>query len=213
MEIMNSSTSGLGDIHVNNLDEGYEQCVRLHKLTVVGSGVLFKMETVITGLKANWRGGDATSHINNLITVYDALHALISDAKSVSAYAADKIVAIQEVRHANGGGGMVGERLDNSEIQKASLSKNDVTAEYYVAPEAKANYEQLCSTVDEYNLFVKNFKDIKNELLSNWTVGARREEAVASFNEFEGNTESYNKYLTDARDNLGIAISNISQLQ
>ncbi len=201
------------DIQVNNLDQGYNQCEELNNMAArEGEKLISDLGSDITNLKAHWKGSDATVHINNLIKVYDALISLATDAKGVTSVAANKIIAMQQVRQSNGGAGMVGNPLPSSAPNAGGIGPVEETSEYYCDPSAKGDYDQLVQICTDYNAFRNNFQTKKDELLSNWTAGADRGNAVNAFNEFEQNAETYNTYLTNAKENLGIAVSNLSQL-
>ena len=201
------------DINVSNLDLGYEQCHDLNvEAATSGENLLNNLAATINNLKSHWIASEATIHINNLIVVYEALVALITDAKGVTADASAKIIAIQEVRNANGGAGMVGDLLSNAAPASVSIGRLDPTSEYYVDPAAANDHAMLTDVCASYSSFVGRFNTIKDELFRNWTAGANRENVVGNFNEFEANSETYRKYLNDANDNLGIAVANINQL-
>ena len=202
------------DINVTNLNLGYEQCERLNTLVRnSGEKLIDELSSNISSLKAHWIGSDATNHINNLITVYEALVALLTDAKAITADVGNKMIAIQTVRNANGGGGSVGAELPSEAPNSQVIERCGETAEYNVDPAAKADYQLLVEECSEFSRFVSEFRDMKDELLSNWTAGVNREQAVSNFGNFEANSDTYSKYMTDARDNLEIAISNIEKLQ
>lgn len=201
------------DINVSNLDLGYSQCEDLNRLgTETGGELVDRLAEVINNLKAHWVGSDASNNINKLIAVHKALEAIVTDAITVSASAGNRIVAIQEVRNMNGGGGNVGATLNKNVPNAAALAECADTSEYYVDPAAANDYASLQGVCSEYEDFKNSFSSIKDELLQNWTAGSDRESAVAAFNEFSQNADTYSKYLTEARDNLGIAVSNIQQL-
>lgn len=201
------------NINVRDLDLGYSQCEELNTLSKTsGTNLISNLSTDINNLKAHWKGTDATEHINNLIKVYDALVALVTDAKGVTKTAGGAISAIQKVRRSNGGSGNVGGPLDGNAPDASSLPSVESTSEYFCDPSARTDYtllEQICS---DYSSFINKFRSQKDTLMSNWTAGANRENAVKVFDEFDSNSETYNKYLTSAKENLGIAVSNLSQL-
>ena len=201
------------NINVNNLDLGYNQCEELNTLVKTsGEKLISELGSDINNLKVHWKGSDATKHINNLVKVYDALVAIVTDAKAVTADAGNKIIAIQEVRRSNGGAGTVGAMLSNNAPDASAIQPAEETTEYYCDPAARSDYNQLVQICSDFVTFKNQFQSQKDELLSNWTAGANREQAVNNFNEFESNTDTYNKYLTDAKDNLEIAVSNLGQL-
>lgn len=201
-------------ITVNSLDGAYEQCSGLtRKIDGEGVTLLTGLSDNITSLNGNWKGSDATKHITNLSTVYNQLRALLSDAKSNVAYAASRVIAMQQVRSANGGGGSIGEELSNAELEPATLPSPDETAAYEVLPSAATDLENLKSLCTKYDSFMSQFLQDKDELLANWSAGAQRDKAVACFDELANNSETYKKYMTEARDNLEIAVSNINKLE
>ena len=201
------------DINVQNLDLGYNQCEDLNRLAKnQGENLLGRISANIYNLKSHWIGLDATAHINNLITVNRALGLLLADAVGVSSSAADKIIAMQRVRNANGGGGQIGSELTKVGPTAESIAPAEATDRYFCDPAARADLEELTSICEEYHAFVENFNNITGELMSNWTMGANREGAKASFDEFAQNTVTYEKFLADARENLSTAVSNLSQL-
>ncbi len=201
------------DIHVNNLDLGYDECARLNSLSKTkGAELLNNLSVNIAGLKEHWHGDDATLHINNLVNVYTTLGQLLTDAMLVTSTAGDRIIAIQRVRSANGSGGMVGAELSKAAPTVENIAKIDTTAEYYCDPAAKQDEELLTQICSEYEKFVSDFIDLKNELMINWTEGANRADANAKFQRFEENTDIYKGYLRDAQANLTTAVSNLAQL-
>lgn len=201
------------NIQVNNLDLAFDQCYGIHTLASnSGQTLINDLQNNINALKLHWKGSDATLHINNLIKVHKALVALITDAKLVTSDAADKIIAIQEVRKSNGGVGNVGSPLSKSAPSSVVLPEVSDTAETYVVPEAKNDHMDLSNICNKYNSFIQEFTAKKDELFGNWLAGANIERAKTNFNEFLTNSTTYNGYLNSAKDNLGIAVSNMSQL-
>ncbi len=201
------------DINVNNLDLGYEQCEGLNNLSKTkGEELLNKLLGNINNLKVHWIGEDATLHVNNLIRVYNSLGALLTDAILVTSTAGDRIIAMQRVRSANGSGAMVGSELSKAAPNITTIAQAEPTDRYFCDPAARNDYNELEAICGEYEMFVNDFKTRANELMANWMAGANREGAQALFNEFAENTDTYKKYLTDAKENLATAVSNLSQL-
>lgn len=197
----------------NNLDLGYDQCQELNDLVAnEGEPLLEDLANNVLSLQAHWIGSDATKHINNLIVVTDALQELLKEAKKSTSVAGDSIIEHQEVRKANGGNGPVGTKLSNSIKSVSTIAKNEDTSEYYVDPAAQTDYNNLESECGRFTSFVDSFKSVKDELFGNWKEGPYRSEAESAFNSFMENAETYKKYMGEARDNLSIAVSNISQI-
>ena len=201
------------DIDVRDLDLGYTQCEGLNtKSKTTGEELLNKLLTNINSLKVHWIGEDATLHVNNLIRVYDSLGALLTDAILVTASAGDRIIAMQRVRSANGSGAMVGSELSKAAPNITTIAQAEPTERYFCDPAARNDYNDLVAICGEYEMFVNDFKTRADELMANWTSGADRPNALRLFNEFAENTDTYKKYLTDAKENLATAVSNLSQL-
>ncbi len=201
------------DIDVKNLDLGYEQCEGLHTLArISGEQLLAKLSANIGSLKVHWIGQDATLHINNLIRVYTSLGSLLTDAIRVTSTAGDRIIAIQRVRNANGSGSVIGSELSKDAPNVNTIAQAEPTDRYFCDPAAQSDYNDLASICAEYENFVNDFKTRADELMANWMTGANREGAKALFDEFANNTDTYKKYLTDAKGNLETAVRNLSQL-
>ena len=201
------------DIQVNNLDEGYNQCKSLNDLvTSKGEALISSLSSNIGSLKAHWIGSDATEHINNLIIVHKALVALLTDAKAISSDAGNKIIAIQEVRKANGGSANVGTTLPSSAPNSTTIDEVPSTEQYFVDPAAANDLSTLTTICTDYDSFKDEYNRITADLTGNWTAGANREKAVSNFDEFQTNAETYKKYLDGAKTELGKAVDNIRQL-
>lgn len=201
------------DINVRDLDLGFTQCEDLNNLSKnSGTELINDLGTNINNLKVHWKGTDATEHVNNLIKVYEALIALVTDAKAITDFAGGRIRAIQEVRRANGGSGNVGGTLDGTAPNASSLPAVELTNEYFCDPSSKSDYDLLDKICTDYSNFINKFSSQKDALMSNWTAGANRENAVKVFDEFSNNSSKYNQLLSNAKENLRIAVSNISKL-
>ena len=69
----------------------------------------------------------------------------------------------------------------------------------------------LKNIYSSYKEFIANFNSKKDELFSNWTMGANIENAKASFEEFSNVSSKYDSYLVNAIENLSKACNNISR--
>ena len=201
------------NISVQNLDGAYEQCKELHTLvTNTGANLINALENNVGSLKINWKGSDATIHINNLIKVHDALVALVTDAKALTSDAADKVRAIQEVRKSNGGSPVVGEELSKNAPASQALPLVEDTGEFFVKPEAAGLAADLADICTKYETFISEFEGKKDTLFSNWTAGANIERAKENFEEFLTYSDQYKTYLVGAKTNLETAVANMQKL-
>lgn len=201
------------NIEVENLDLSYEQCRELNNLSSnEGKKMVDDLIDDIKELKNHWIGNDATEHINHLIEVENAMANLVDASKKISSAAGDAVSSIQSIRKANGGSGNVGEHLSSTPLDRIVISKNELTDKYDVKPEAKNDYAKLEQICNDFESLKSKYETQKDALLSNWKSGADRELAVKCFDDFLSNADTYKKYLNDAKENLGIAVSNMSQL-
>ena len=199
------------DIRVNNLDLGYDQCEGLNNLAKQkGQDLINELKNNINNLKVHWVGNDAMVHINNLIELYGFLGKLVDSAMSVTSNAANSMIRLQEIRQANGGMGSVGAAL-NSFYEYGAIPNVISTTEYYVEPAALNDLSTLKNIYSSYKEFITNFNSKKDELFSNWTMGANIENAKARFEEFSNVSSKYDSYLVNAIENLSKACNNISR--
>ena len=201
------------NIEVADLDKGYTQCSELNTLSSTkGEQLISSLEGDITTLRNNWKGNDATVHLNNLIKVHDALVAVVTDAKALTSAAGGAMSDIQRVRSANGGAGPVGGDLPNTPPKSITIPVVPETQEYYCKPAAEADYNTLTEICNNFQSFASDFKSQKDALLQNWTAGCNHETAVAKFGEFENNSADYYSIITKAKENLATAIANIKKV-
>ena len=205
------------DFKVTNLDGAYETLKSLNNLATTDgiSGVTLAstLAGIINNLKAHWIGSDATLHINNLIKVYDALCALVTDVTTVAHNVSIPIVKAKEIREANGGAASDGTVIPVYDGSFEKISEVLTTEEYYVDPTAApGDYRDLVGLSNDFNTFADKFAYYETELMENWTSGNDRATAESSFTEFNGYVVKYKEYLSDAKDNLKTATSNLSQL-
>ncbi len=199
-------------VNFRNLDLGYEQCRDLYNsVRADGTSLLDNLRVLYNSLNAHWKGTDATLHINQLVDIHTAINTFVAETCNAVAYAADKIVEVQEVRKSNGSAGMVGEQLGDVSEQER-LSHVEETSEYYCTPEAKDDYQKLVEVCGEFDKFVTEVHDQTDELMNNWTEGNEREKVVRNSNEFENQSEEFKKHLAETRSALDIAVANMTQI-
>lgn len=201
------------NIEVTNLDKAYEQCFGIHQLASnAGQTLINEIQNTVNSLKNHWKGSDATIHINNLIKVQKALVALITDAKLVTSNAADSIIEIQKVRKSNAGVGKVDSPLSKNAPSSVFLAEISDTQAFHVVPEAKTDHMNLTNICAKYDKFITDFKNLKSELFRNWLDGSNIAKAKSNFKQFLDNSDVYKGYLKNSKDNLGIAITNMSKI-
>ncbi len=201
------------NITVLRLDDAYEQCSGLVGLiNGDGANLLSSLASTIADLKKDWIGNDATVHINGLIDVHKNMYNILADAKESVAYAASRVIAMQETRNKNGGAGNIGATIDGKTPELEPIPTLEQTEIYKVFPEANNDLNELKDECTRFESFVVKFLEQKDDLMSNWQEGALREKAETAFNTLESNYGTYKKIMTSARDNLEIAINNLKEV-
>lgn len=198
------------DIRVNNLDLGYEQCSELSKfINNNGHDLMAKISNNINNLKMHWIGNDAMVHINNLIELDEMLGKLINGALDVTHNAAESMIKLQTIRQMNGGNGEIGSSLPIG-TDFNTIARVQSTTEYYVEPSSLNDLVTLKEIHSDYQNFIRNIITMRDDLFSNWTLGARIESAKSMFEEFINVSDKYDSFIINAIDNLEIATRNIS---
>lgn len=202
------------DIVVEDLDLGYDQCKDLSTLAnSQGAKLLDEFKSNIAQLKEHWIASDATEHINALIKVATALGTLLGESTAYTATAADGMIALQELRNSNGGGGKIGEPLKKEGPQTPNIAEVPPTKEYRCdKAHLGQDLETLISIGDSFDSFTATFNEDADSLLLNWKEGANHPNAEACFRRFAEDAESYKSLIAAAKDNLSTAVTNINRI-
>ena len=92
------------NFQANDLDAAYETITQFeHLAKTSGFNLASNLNSLIGRLKKDWKGTDATLHINNLIDVYDGIREIVQNVLIVAHNTSGAIVSVQNVRHSNGG--------------------------------------------------------------------------------------------------------------
>ena len=200
------------DIQLKNLDLGYEQCSGMFTLVQNSGGeTIEKLSTIVANLINHWHGSDATMHINNLVGINNTLIQFFDETLSVMADVTKCIVDIQQVRKSNGGGGEVGELMIKN-FSYTNLNTIEGTSEFQYNAELVNDHSDLTDMCTSFEKFIENFGTQSGELMENWTAGHHHDEVKQSFDEFLSLSENVKKVLSDAKEQLGTASSNLQQL-
>ena len=195
-----------------NLDLGYDQCRDIY--TIIkndGDSLLSDLKVTYDGLCKHWIGTDATNHINHMVDVFEGIDTFVAEVGTDMAFAADKIVEVQQVRRSNGSQGKVGESLQRVE-RRGAPDKIDDTVEYNCVPEASNDLRMLINVCEAFDQYVNKIKSSSTELLQNWRSGNQRDKVQANINKFEEDSVEFKKVLTETRTALETAIANISSI-
>lgn len=200
-------------IRLENLDEAHSQATKLYDIeSKNGVEILTQIETLVGNLKNHWIGEDGTKHINKLIEIHDKLQNFLSVTLGNTRDAITKIVEVQEVRRANGGGGVVGEVPSVVDNFVKSLEKAETTAEYFIDPAITEDYSLLEGIEEKFKSFDSDFKNEKNNLMQNWKSGNNREQIQAEFDQIESLGQESEKVLAEVKQELATSINNARQI-
>lgn len=202
-----------GNVIANDLDLAYNQASGLYNLIKdTGLGLMGELGNNINSLKENWKGSDATVHINSLIEIYGSINLMfVETANNILVPVTENIINIQRVRQSNGGSGRVGSSLANI-LGHPSIVRVEDTSEYYCTPAAATDRATLEEIYNRFNNLRNEFNTQENTLTTNWTDGSNQAGAVRAFNEVENALYEYSNVIKKALDNLTTAVNNISQL-
>lgn len=202
-----------GNVIANDLDLAYNQASDLYNLIKdTGLGLMGELGNNINSLKKNWKGSDATVHINSLIEIYGSINLMfVETANNILVPVTENIINIQRVRQSNGGSGSVGTSLANISGHPSIVRVED-TSEYYCTPAAITDRATLEGIYNRFNNLRNEFNTQENTLTTNWTDGSNQAGAVKAFNEIENTLYEYSNVIKKALDNLTTAVNNISQL-
>ena len=202
------------NFQASNLDMAYETLNSLNNLASTnGQNLVNNLKNLIARLKNDWKGSDATVHINNLIDVYTGVSTIVENVHIVAHNASAPIVQAQTIRNSNGGVGNIGVVIPSGSGAIEVIETLASTTEYFVDSMAAPNdLVSLTAEKGAFDRFCTEFTRLKEELLSNWTSGSNREKAIADFEQFEADSTKYRGFFSEAEANLTIAVNNLKQL-
>ncbi len=202
------------NFQATNLDSAYETLSSLDKLAATeGQNLVNNLKSLIGRLKNDWKGSDATLHINNLIDIYTGVATIVDNVHVVAHNASLSIVQAQEIRNSNGGGGNVGVVIATGAGDIETIETVPPTTEFFCDPtKAPADLTTMTAEKGAFDRFCTEFSRLKEDLLSNWTSGSNRDKAVSDFEQFEADSAKYKNSFGEAEGNLSTAVSNLKQL-
>lgn len=199
---------------VNSVANLYTSSTDLYNKVVVGTddtsaaSIERNLREGIEELKKSWRGADAVTQINNVITVYNAVVKIKNLLASLTVETSKIASDYRAIQMANGANlqelpklreeapdTLMSEYADNYEGvnigQDALLGKNKIDA-------AETGMTGFAREVGRYF----------GEIMENWSAGPRREEANQAFDEFIKKVPEYQKLLSDVSSSVATALQN-----
>lgn len=201
------------DIQIKKLDLGYQQCRDLYSLMIVdGVEFMADLKDLVKKLKKHWSGSDATLHINNLVKIYKDLSVFFTDSiKSVDSVA-DLFIKMQKVRNKFNASRAIGDNLSKKSIS-TKLSEVEETKEYFYSESLSKDLGKLEDLIKKFEKIIREFSNISDDLLKNWTLGPGRKEFIDIYGRFKDVAAMSREHLKTSRDKLAFAARNISNIE
>ena len=198
--------------NVRNVQGLHEDAMYLYHNLVVGGdnsadSILYNLNQAIENLKSNWKGKDAGTRIQELISVHNSM---VSVRNSLAQLATDssKVSAnYREIQNANGAG------LDtltilNYEVKTFLSDYSDVNDTVNINSLAEAGKNMIDNANNMLDSFTSGVKSRYDSIMENWTMGTGRDAAQGSFDSFIANVNKYKQTLTDVSANITKALQN-----
>lgn len=198
--------------NVRNVQGLHEDAMYLYHNLVVGGdnsadSILYNLNQAIENLKSNWKGKDAGTRIQELISVHNSM---VSVRNSLAQLATDssKVSAnYREIQNANGAGLDVLTTV-SYEVKTVLPEHVDTADTININPQAEAGKNLIDSANTMLDSFTSEVKTRYNNIMENWTMGSGRDAAQNSFDSFIANVGKYKLTLTDVSTNITKALQN-----
>jgi uncharacterized protein YukE len=192
----------------------YEDSVALYNDVVEGGNeysaatIIKDLEEGIANLKENWGGKDAGTHINNIISVYNAMVG-VRNALGILSSESSKVASnYREIQNSNGAGLEQFAAL-NSEDRTVMGEYSDNRDTIDIKTEVSAGQAKINAAKSEIDLFITKSREACNRLLENWTEGDQNtESAKEAIEKFLANADTYKEVLAQASNSVDTAIKN-----
>lgn len=198
---------------VTSVQDLHTSAVNLYNESVVGGGeasadsILNNLNLGIENLKANWKGKDAGYRIQEVISVHNAMVS-VRNALAELAVESSKVAHMyREIQNSNGAG------LDDLSLlsfeAKTFLSEYSDTADTIdINAEVNTGKNYIDNANSSIDTFLSNVRTKYTEIMDNWTEGPGRDTATEAFQTFMNNVGNYKQVLSDASNNITVALQN-----
>lgn len=200
---------------VNSVANLYTSSVELYNKVVIGTNdtsaasIAKNLREGIETLKNSWQGMDAGTQINNVVTVYNAVVKIKNLLSSLTVETSKIAADYRAIQRANGANNL-------EELMKIKEDAPDTVMPEYSDSRDTVNITQDAvngkNKVDAANTgmdgFITDVKRYFDEIMSNWTMGPRRDEAKQLFDEFISKVPTYKNLLAEVSQSITTALQN-----
>ncbi len=200
---------------VNSVANLYTSSIELYNKVVIGTNdtsaasIAKNLREGIEALKNSWQGMDAGTQINNVVTVYNAVVKIKNLLSSLTVETSKIAADYRAIQRANGANNL-------EELMKIKEDAPDTVMPEYSDSRDTVNITQDAvngkNKVDAANTgmdgFITDVKRYFDEIMSNWTMGPRRDEAKQSFDEFVSKAPTYKNLLAEVSQSITTALQN-----
>ena len=200
---------------VNSVADLYTSSVDLYNKVVVGTNdtsaasIERNLREGIEALKNSWQGMDAGTQINNVVTVYNAI-AMIKNLLAGLTVRTSKIASdYRSIQRANGANNLEELMVLREEDPDTKMGEySDTRDTVNITQDAVNGKNKIDAAVAGMDGFLTEVKKYFDDIMGNWTMGPRREEAQQAFDEFIAKAPTYKNLLTEVSQSIATALQN-----
>lgn len=200
---------------VNSVADLYTSSVELYNKVVVGtndtsaSSIERNLREGIEALKNSWQGMDAGTQINNVVTVYNAM-VKIKNLLSGLTVETSKIASdYRAIQRANGANNLEELMVLREEAPDTVMGEySDTRDTVNITPDAVNGKNKIDAANNAMDGFLTEVKRYFDDIMNNWTMGPKREEAKQLFDEFIAKAPTYKNLLAEVSQSVTTALQN-----
>ena len=200
---------------VNSVADLYTSSVDLYNKVVVGTNdtsaasIERNLREGIEALKNSWQGMDAGTQINNVVTVYNAM-AKIKNLLANLTVETSKIASdYRAIQRANGANNLEELMVLREEAPDTMMGEySDTRDTVNITQDAVNGKNKIDAANNGMDGFLSEVKRYFDDIMNNWTMGPKREEAKQLFDEFIAKAPTYKNLLAEVSQSITTALQN-----
>lgn len=200
---------------VNSVADLYASSVDLYNKVVMGTNdtsattIEKNLREGIEVLKNSWQGMDAGTQINNVVTVYNAIVKIKNLLSSLTVETSKIASDYRAIQRANGATNLEELiRLRDEAPDTVMSDYSDTRDTVNITPDAVNGKNKIDAANVGMLGFTKEVERYLNEIMNNWTMGPKRNEAKQLFDEFMAKVPTYKNLLDDVSRSISTALQN-----
>ena len=200
---------------VNSVADLYTSSVDLFNKVVAGPNetsaarIAQNLREGIEALKNSWQGMDAGTQINNVVTVYNAM-AKIKNLLANLTVETSKIASdYRAIQRANGANNLEELMVLREEAPDTMMGEySDTRDTVNITQDAVNGKNKIDAANNGMDGFLSEVKRYFDDIMNNWTMGPKREEAKQLFDEFIAKAPTYKNLLAEVSQSITTALQN-----